>query len=83
MRSLRCYARSQCARFEHIIAPAKRLGAALAHASTSVQTMRWSPRGAHLLLQTRTRVLNGGVDQLIRRRYPAFRKPTGNDIAPL
>jgi hypothetical protein len=43
------------------------------------QSMRWTPRGAHLLLQTRTRVLNGDLDQLIRRRDPAFRKPAGND----
>ncbi len=46
------------------------------------QSMRWTPRGAHLLLQTRTRVLNGDLDQLIRRRYPTFRKPAGNDLAP-
>jgi hypothetical protein len=46
------------------------------------QSMRWTPRGAHLLLQTRTRVLNGDLDQLIRRRYPAFRKPEANDLAP-
>jgi hypothetical protein len=26
------------------------------------QSMRWTPRGAHLLLQTRTRVLNGDLD---------------------
>jgi hypothetical protein len=47
------------------------------------QSMRWTPRGAHLLLQTRTRVLNGDLDQLIRRRYPAFRKSAGNDLAPV
>ena len=47
------------------------------------QSMRWTPRGAHLLLQTRTRVLNGDLDQLIRRRYPAFRKTAGNDLAPV
>ena len=46
------------------------------------QSMRWTPRGAHLLLQTRTRVLNGDLDQFIRRRYPAFRKTAGNDLAP-
>jgi hypothetical protein len=46
------------------------------------QSMRWTPRGAHLLLQTRTRVFNGDLDQLIRRRYPAFRKPEGTDLAP-
>ena len=46
------------------------------------QSMRWTPRRAHLLLQTRTRVLNGDLDQFIRRRYPAFRKAAGNDLAP-
>jgi hypothetical protein len=44
--------------------------------------MRWTPRGAHLLLQTRTRVINGDLDQLIRRRYPDFRSPTLGDSAP-
>jgi hypothetical protein len=46
------------------------------------QSMRWTPRGAHLLLQTRTRVINGDLDKLIRRRYPAFRSPTVGDSAP-
>ena len=47
------------------------------------QSMRWTPRGAHLLLQTRTRILSGNLDQLIRGRYPAFRPPEGNDLAPV
>lgn len=47
------------------------------------QSMRWTPGGAHLLLQTRTRVLNGDLDQLIRCRYPGFRKIPGNEIAPV
>jgi hypothetical protein len=46
------------------------------------QSMRWAPRGAHLLLQTRTHVLNGDLDRLIRRCYPAFRKASGKDLAP-
>ena len=46
------------------------------------QSMRWTPRGAHLLLQTRTRVLNGDLDQLIRRRHPAFRSATTDHHAP-
>jgi hypothetical protein len=46
------------------------------------QSMRWTPGGAHLLLQTRTRVLNGDLDQLIRRRYPGFRETPSNEIAP-
>src|SRR5207247_6140112 len=31
------------------------------------QQMRWSPCGAHLLLQTRTRVLNGELRQTFQR----------------
>jgi hypothetical protein len=46
------------------------------------QSMRWTPRDAHLFLQTRTRVLSGDLDQLIRRRYPTFRTTAGNDLAP-
>jgi hypothetical protein len=45
------------------------------------QSTRRTPRGTHLLLQTRARVFNGDLDQLIRRRYPALRKPTRNDLA--
>jgi hypothetical protein len=47
------------------------------------QSMRWTPRGAHLLLQTRTRVLNGDLDQLVRLRYPTFRTSARNDLAPV
>jgi hypothetical protein len=47
------------------------------------QSMRWTPRGAHLLLQTRTHVLNGDLDQLIRHRYPAFRSPAIGNAAPV
>jgi hypothetical protein len=36
------------------------------------QQMRWSPRGAHLLLQMRTRVLNDDLAGDFRRWYPAF-----------
>ena len=34
------------------------------------QQMRWSPRGAHLLLQMRTRVLNDELRQTFQRWYP-------------
>jgi hypothetical protein len=34
------------------------------------QQMQWTLRGAHLLLQTRTRVLNEDLDDLFRRWYP-------------
>ena len=38
------------------------------------QQMQWSKRGAHLLLQTRTKVLNGELDQTFQVWYPGFRK---------
>jgi hypothetical protein len=37
------------------------------------QQMAWSPRGAHLLLQIRTRVLDEEWENTFRRWYPAFR----------
>jgi hypothetical protein len=35
--------------------------------------MAWTERGAHLLLQTRSRVLNGELEETFRRCYPQFR----------
>jgi hypothetical protein len=35
------------------------------------QSMQWTPEGAHLLLQTRTRTLNGDLAETFRRWYPA------------
>jgi hypothetical protein len=40
------------------------------------QQMRWSQRGAHLLLQIRTRVLNGEWEAMFRQWYPGFRTHT-------
>lgn len=37
------------------------------------QSMRWTRRGAHLQLQTRTRVLNGELEDVFRKRWSAFR----------
>jgi len=37
------------------------------------QQMHWTLRGAHLLLQTRTRVLNDELEEVFRRWYPLFR----------
>jgi hypothetical protein len=37
--------------------------------------VRWSPRGAHLLLQVRTRVLNDDLADDFHRGYPAFTCP--------
>ena len=36
------------------------------------QQMRWTPAGAHLLLQVRTRVLNDQLADDFHRWYPAF-----------
>jgi hypothetical protein len=40
------------------------------------QQMQWTQRGAHLLLQIRTRVLNEEWEHTFRRWYPGFRLPT-------
>ncbi len=37
------------------------------------QQMQWTPRGAHLLLQVRTQVLNEDWSQTFRTWYPSFR----------
>ena len=36
------------------------------------QQMRWTPHGAHLLLQVRTRVLNNDLATDFHRWYPGF-----------
>jgi hypothetical protein len=38
------------------------------------QQMQWTQRDAHLLLQIRTRVLNGEWEETFRRWYPGFRQ---------
>ena len=40
--------------------------------------MQWSPLDAHLLLQTRTRALDGPLRPLFERGYPGL----ANDNAP-
>jgi hypothetical protein len=37
------------------------------------QQMAWTLRGTHLLLQTRTKVLNNELEEVFRRWYPRFR----------
>ncbi len=37
------------------------------------QQMQWTPCGAHLLLQTRTKVLNGELEAVFQEWYPQFR----------
>lgn len=45
------------------------------------QQMQWSPRGAHLLLQTRTRVLNDELEDTFRGWYPGFRPRAPNQTS--
>jgi hypothetical protein len=40
------------------------------------QQMQWTKRGAHLLLQIRTRVLNDEWEATFRTWYPSFRSHT-------
>ena len=37
------------------------------------QQMQWTPKGAHLMLQTRTKVLDGDLEGVFRDWYPHFR----------
>jgi hypothetical protein len=43
--------------------------------------MAWTPRGAHLLLQIRTRVLNGEWETTFRQEYPGVRPCVAEGIA--
>ncbi|MGH8296484.1 MAG: ISKra4 family transposase, partial [Steroidobacteraceae bacterium] len=43
------------------------------------QQMQWTPRGAHLLLQIRTRTLDGTLQPLFERWYPGL--ANDNDTA--
>jgi hypothetical protein len=46
------------------------------------QQMRWTPRGAHLLVQVRTRVLNDQLADDFHRWYPGFsRAPDATRLA--
>jgi hypothetical protein len=47
---------------------------------TKRQQMQWSPKGAHLLLQMRTRVLNGELEQTFRNWHPGFRVESGEKL---
>ncbi len=43
------------------------------------QQMQWTPRGAHLLLQTRTRTLDGTLRVMFERWYPGLANDNGVD----
>ena len=50
------------------------------------QQMQWTKRGAHLLLQTRTRALDGTLRPLFERWYPGLandKYPSGLSRLPL
>ena len=38
------------------------------------QQMQWTPRGAHLLLQVRTKVINDELESVFRGWHPRFRE---------
>ena len=44
------------------------------------QQMQWSPRGAHLLLQTRTRTLDGTLRSTFERWYPGLANDNAEDV---
>jgi len=45
------------------------------------QQMQWTRRGAHLLLQTRTRALDGTLRPLFERWYPGLANDNYGDTA--
>jgi hypothetical protein len=45
------------------------------------QQMQWTPKGAHLLLQIRTAVLNEDLEDTFRTWYPDFREDTEEKMA--
>ena len=45
------------------------------------QQMQWTKRGAHLLLQTRTRTLDGTLRPLFERWYPGLANDNENEAA--
>ena len=50
--------------------------------TTKKQPMRWSRRGAHLLIQVRLAVLDGGLQDAFRHWYPRFQMPVGRKATP-
>ena len=47
------------------------------------QQMRWTPRGAHLLVQIRTRVLNDQLPDDFHRWYPHFTRAPDTTVPAL
>jgi hypothetical protein len=42
----------------------------LQETANAVEQMQWSKRGAHLLLHTRVKTLNGALGSVFKRWYP-------------
>jgi hypothetical protein len=51
------------------------------HRLSKKQQMRWSPAGAHYLLQVRAELLNGTLLDDYRMANPRFRGPSGFSYA--
>lgn len=47
------------------------------------QQMRWTKRGAHLLLQIRTKVLNHELRETVAKWYPGMKSTPGSDALTL
>jgi hypothetical protein len=47
------------------------------------QQMRWNRVTVQPFLDVRTAVLNGGLEDIFRRRYPGFRRTEGNAVVTL
>ena len=55
------------------------VNAVIAKRFAKKQQMQWTPRGAHLLLQTRTRTLDGTLRQTFERWYPGLANDNGSE----
>ena len=53
----------------------RRLTSVVSKRHVKKQQMQWTPRGAHLLLQTRTTVLNDDLENVFRGSVPAVSRP--------
>ena len=58
------------------------INAVIAKRFVKKQQMQWTPRGAHLLLQTRTRTLDGTLRETFERWYPGLVNDNDNDNEP-
>ena len=57
------------------------VNAVVSKRSAKRRQMQWTKRGAHLLLQTRTRTLDGTLRPLFERWYPGLANDNGSGAA--